>query len=466
MAFVDRRSELDALEREYARNQASFVVVYGRRRVGKTRLIGEFIRGKRALYYLASEESDSQNRDAFKGLVADFLGNALLRQARIDRWEDVFDVLVQAAQTGERLVIVLDEFQYLGKADPAFPSIFQRIWDASLSLCNVMVILCGSLVSLMRSQTLTYDSPLYGRRTAQIHLRQIPFRHYADFFPGKSMRELVELYSVTGGVPKYIELFEDAADVYEAIDRSVLNRDSFLYAEPNFLLQKEVAEVGTYFSAMKAMAAGSHRPSEIAAVLGVRQTSLARPLATLVELDLVRREVPVTERNPEKSKRGLYQVSDNFMRFWFRFVHPNMSYLESGHAQVARERVRANLVDGHTAYVYEDICREQVWDLAAADAWPFVPEKVGRWWAGSAEIDVVALSEGEASIVFGECKFWKGPVGANVLRELERKAEVVDWRAGARREFFVLFSIGGFTDELRELAAARNDVLLVDHSTD
>ena len=171
-----------------------------------------------------------------------------------------------------------------------------------------MVILCGSLISMMESQTLNYASPLYGRRTGQIRLKQIPFSFYSEFFPGKSRRELVEFYAVTGGVPKYIELFRDADDIYAAIEQNVLQRSSFLYDEPNFLLRNEVAEVGSYFSIIKAIAAGNRKLGSIASVLEQKQSNLSKYLKTLIDLDILEREVPVTEEAPEKSKRGLYKI--------------------------------------------------------------------------------------------------------------------------------------------------------------
>lgn len=249
MKFVDRSKEIAALEREYHREEASLVIIYGRRRVGKTELIRHFIQDKTALYFLATEESEAMNRHAFQQQIADFLESDLLREAVIDRWEIIFQQLVLAANE-KRLVIVIDEFQYIGKSNPAFLSVFQKIWDTLLSKANVMVILCGSLVSMMMSQTLNYDSPIYGRRTAQIRLRPISFAHYHEFFAEQMpMGELVKRYSLTGGVPKYIEMFKNSGDLTEAIRSSLLNPASYLFDEPNFLLQKEVTDVGSYKTA-------------------------------------------------------------------------------------------------------------------------------------------------------------------------------------------------------------------------
>ena len=369
---------------------------------------------------------------------------------------------IMDAKHDSKPVIVLDEFQYLGKAAPAFPSIFQRIWEEILKKQSVMVILCGSLISMMESQTLAYGSPLYGRRTAQIRLKQIPFAYYHEFFPGKTRRELIELYSVTGGVPKYIELFSESCDIYRAIQKCVLNRSGYLYDEPHFLLQQEVSEVGSYFSIIKAIAAGNHKLSAIAAVLEVKSTSLTKYLKTLMDLDILERRVPVTEENPEKSKRGLYKIKDNYLRFWFAFIYPNMSFIESGHSGIVMDKLRRGLTTNHIGFVYEDICQERMWELNANNAWPFHFSKLGGYWDAKNEIDIAALDPEGKNLILGECKYWKEPVGLNVLHALEAKACDVAWERDRRKVWYVLFSISGFSDELRNHAATRDDLLLID----
>lgn len=247
MTFVDRQKELTVLEKEFNRKEASLVIVYGRRRVGKTALLKEFIKAKRALYFLATEESEAMNRQAFQQVAADFLDDELLQSAQILRWEPIFKALVKEA-VHQRVVLVIDEFQYIGKNNPAFLSVFQRIWDTLLSQSNIMVILCGSLVSMMMSQTLRYDSPLYGRRTAQLKVCPITFSYYHEFFNTPLAKdELIERYSITGGIPKYIEAFSTTEDIQTALENNLLNPSAFLFDEPNVLLQKEVSEIGSYF---------------------------------------------------------------------------------------------------------------------------------------------------------------------------------------------------------------------------
>lgn len=459
--FVDREMEMETLQSEYEREGSALVILYGRRRVGKTTLISEFIKDKHALFFLCSEESEAQNRTAFKEKAAEFADNDLLRSADVKNWDVLFKAIMDAPHE-TKPIIVIDEFQYLGKANPAFPSIFQRIWEEILKDRSVMVILCGSLISMMESQTLAYDSPLYGRRTAQIRMKQIPFAYYHEFFPEKSRKELIESYAITGGVPKYIELFSESKDIYAAIQKCILNRSGYLYDEPHFLLQQEVSEVGSYFSILRAIAAGNTKLSAIASVLEVKPTSLTKYLKTLIDMDILEREVPVTEDKPEKSKKGLYKIKDNYLRFWFAFVYPNMSFIESGHSRIVMNKIRKNLVDNHIAYVYEDVCRERMWDLNAEEAWGFHFSKIGRYWDGNTEIDIAAIDPEGKNLILGECKYWHEPVGINVLVNLEKKADNVSWEKTNRNVWYVLFSAAGFTEELKALAAERSDVLLVE----
>ena len=457
--FVDRELEMETLQNEYERDGSALVVLYGRRRVGKTTLISEFIKDKKALFFLASEEAEAQNRNAFKEKVAEFIDSDLLRSADIKNWDVLFKAIMDKPFESKP-VIVLDEFQYLGKASPAFPSIFQRIWEEILKDRSVMVILCGSLISMMESQTLAYGSPLYGRRTAQIRLKQIPFGYYHAFFPNKSRKELIEMYAVTGGVPKYIELFSESKDIYSAIQKCVLNRSGYLYDEPHFLLQQEVSEVGSYFSIIKAIAAGNSKLSAISSILEIKSTSLTKYLKTLIDLDILEREVPITEENPEKSKKGLYKIKDNYLRFWFAFVYPNMSFIESGHSRIVMNKIRNSLVKNHIAFVYEDVCKERMWDLNAEGAWPFNFTKIGRYWDSKDEIDIVALDPEGKNLILGECKYWTEPVGVSVLRDLEAKTDSVAWERDNRKVWYVLFSASGFTDELIKEAESRTDLEL------
>ena len=376
--FIDRKKELEYLESEYQSKRSSFVVVYGRRRTGKTALLRHFAKDKPSLYFLATEESENENRNAFADIVAKHYNNSILASSKINDWEPVFDLI---AQQSEKQIVIIDEFQYIGRSSPSFISKLQAVWDNKLQYSNIMLILCGSLINMMYDQTLSYNSPLYGRRTGQIRLKQIGFEYYREFFPSLTEKELIERYSVTGGVPKYIETFSDKGDIFTAIEKNVLSEQSYLYEEPLFLLSKEVRDIGSYFSIIKTIASGRCKQGEIASALELKTTNLPKYLNTLIELDIIEREVPVTESNPEKSKMGLYKIKDNFIDFWFRFVYPNRSYLEAGYTDVVMNRLKNSFISNHAAFVYEEICRNvYMRRMAAEGVFGFLPDKIGRWW--------------------------------------------------------------------------------------
>lgn len=460
--FVNRAKELESLEKQYAATGSALVVVYGRRRVGKTALIAEFLkRHSDALYFLATEESEAQNLNYFKAQVAEFTGNELLTTAAVD-WLTVFKTLLEH-KTKTKKIIVFDEFQYIGQSNSAFPSVMQKIWDTLLKDANIMLILCGSLVSLMKSQTLDYSSPLYGRRTGQIRLKQIPFAHYHEFFEGWTNNDLLPFYAVTGGVPKYIETFRGYTDIYEAIEENVLNSQSFLYEEPFFLLQKEVSEIGSYFSLIKAIAAGNRKLADIAANLGLKQTGLTKYLKVLTDLDLIEREVPVTETAPEKSKSGLYRLTDNFITFWFKFVYPYRAYLEKGETKFVLSQIKKGFVQNYASFVFEDVCREKMWELSAANFWDFHFDKVGRYWGAKAgKIDIVALDSTGEDLVLGECKYTSSPKGLSVLHSLQEKADIMLKLTQTKNVQYILFSTAGFTQGLSDEAKQNMNIRLIE----
>ena len=459
LTLVNRDNELRFLENEYQANRSSFIVVYGKPRVGKTALISKFLESHPdSLYFLASVESEVQNLNAFKAQVAKLTGNSLMN----NDWTAFFQTLTDFP-TKTKKIIVIDDFPNLAKSNPAFPSILQKAWDTRLERSNVMLILSGSPIPLMRKLALDYSSPLYGRRTGQIRLRQIPFRYYHEFFDGRSDDELIPFYAVTGGVPKYIESFLGYKDIYQGIEGKILDADSFLYEEPYFLLQKEVTEIGSYFSLLKTIALGKRKLSEIASYLGLKQTNLPKYLKVLMDLDLIEREVPVTETFPEKSKNGLYRLTDNFLAFWFRFIYPNRPFVEKGESSYVLSEIKKGFIQNHVSYVYEDVCREKVWEFSFAHAWTFPIVKVGRYWGPlCGETDIVALDDSGHNLVVGECKYSSSPKGINVLRALQEKGEALRRYTNADHVEYILFNKGGFTVELAKEANDNPTIKLIE----
>lgn len=457
---MNRHDELRFLESQYSTAGSNLVIVYGRRRIGKTHVLKAFVQHKPALYYLATEEPERENLINFTHLVANFTQNTLLSRGADFSWDDVFTVF-RDYEPHTKKILILDEFQYLGKVNNAFPSVFQRIWDTVLKDSNVMVVLCGSLINMMESQTLSHNSPLYGRRTGQIRMKQIPFLHYGDFFPGMSERELIEYYAVSGGVPKYVEAFLGATGIYNSIEEHILTRQSYLYEEPLFLLEKEVSETASYFAIIKTIAQGNRKLGHIAAALAVPQTRLTKYLATLISLDLVERQVPITENYPEKSKKGLYFLTDNFIEFWFKFIYPYRSFIEMGDLEYVLNKIKADFVPSHVSHVFEKVCLEKLWQKNLRNELPFKALKIGRWWSGHEEVDLVGLNEDSKEVLFCECKYTEALVDDDVFYELVRKGRSVDWHRTERREFYALCSKSGFTARVIELAERRKDIMLI-----
>lgn len=458
-SFLGRKTELKKLSSEYKR-ESSFVVMYGRRRVGKTTLIKEFIKDKKALYFLSTSELEINNRNRFIKSIADFTGMPYLKNSNFDNWYDIFEIIVNY-QPEEKKIIVIDEFQYLVNANPSFTSIFQRIWDDILKDNNIMVILCGSYISMMTTQVLHYSSPLYGRRTCQMKLKPLKFTEIKEGFRNLRFNELVSLYAVTGGVPKYLEFFDNNLGFLENIKNEILDKNGFLYEEPTFLLQKEVRETMTYFSIIQTIADNNHKLSKIASALEVPATKLTPYIKTLMDLSLVEKRIPVTEKNPSKSKKGLYYIEDNFIEFWFRFVYPYKSQLEMENIQYVVDKIKNNLIDNHVSFVYEDICREQF--VNQSSELGFIISKIGSYWDSKVEIDIVAIDNDNKKLIVGECKYLNKPMKDSVFYNLIEKADSIKGYDDYDK-VYVLFSLNGFEDRIMNINKGRNDLILFDNN--
>ena len=465
MQFIGRVSELSTLNAEYNRD-SSFVVIYGRRRVGKTTLIKEFIKKKTAFYFLATEELESQGMKRLAGVVARTTKNTLLKKAVFTDWLDLFQVIADY-RPGEKKVLVIDEFPYLVKTNSAFPSILQNAWDEILKDSNVMLILSGSLIGMMQKHALSYDSPLYGRRTSQIRLAPLSF---TDVYAAQRMPfdQAVEQYAVTGGVPKYLEFFEGGRPVEEQLKYTVLSPNGFLYEEPNFLLKSESTTAVNYFSIIKAIADGSHKLGKIASVLGQETSSLTPYLSTLSNLGFIEKRTPITEKNPGKSRKGLYFIADNFIRFWFRYVYPYKGELELDNMQIVLDEMNKDFREKFVAFAYEDICKDIFAVLCRKGSIPFVPSRIDSYWLndydGDTEIDVMSVDNQNKRVFAGECKYHAKPVDAPVYFALKGKVENA---AEIRKAFpgyevvYGIFSKSGFTQRMLDIAKENSPILLI-----
>jgi hypothetical protein len=458
--FVNRIAELDLLDKRFASGRAELFVLYGRRRVGKTELLAHFCQEKRAIFFVSDLGSEMSLRAGLSRAVNAVLFGPDQMNAVYASWEDLFLALGRAAQT-ERLVVVLDEFPYLVNAHPPLASVLQRVWDQSLIKSQVMLILCGSYMGMMEEMVLGYRAPLYGRRTAQYLLEPLQFQDTRFFFPGYSPEDQVRAYAVYGGTPAYLVRLEANASLAQNIQDGILARGSFLYDEVRFVLQQELREPRNYFAVLEAIAAGKTRLNEIKQATGIE--GVIAYLDTLQQLHLIERRVPVTQTQPHKSRRGIYRLKDHYLRYWFRYVHPNRSQLERGGAGIVLNSQVLPQLDSFTGLVFEDICQQYFWRAGLSGILPFVPTRVGSWWRGAEEIDLVAMGTGEAMLV--ECKWTAQPVGVEILENLERKAELVQPELNERQVRYGLCSRSGFTAQVFDLVKHRKDLSLFDLPT-
>ena len=469
MKFLGREKEILGLEKEYARD-GGFVVIYGRRRIGKTTLIKQFIKSKTAFYFLATKEVESQSMKRFAGVIARTTGNSVMQKAAFSDWLDLFQAVADY-KPNEKKVLVIDEFPYLVKVNDSFPSILQNAWDEILKDSNVMLILCGSLISMMKKHALSYESPLYGRRTAQMRIAPLPFTTVYEN-QKLSFEEAAEQYSITGGVPKYMEFFSDVQPLYEQIKENVLSKNGFLYEEPNFLLTDEVQVLTNYFSIIKVIADGNHKLGTIAGILGLETSALTPYLKTLSELGFTEKQVPVTEKNAEKTRKGLYFISDNFLRFWFRYVYPYKGELELDNMQISLDELDKDFKEKFVAFAYEDICKEIFARLCSDKAIDFTPSKIGSYWlndkSGNTQIDVMAVDTVNKRLFAGECKYHNQPIDADVYFELVKKVDNSSEIKSAFKDYTVIygvFSKSGFTSRMTDISNSNPNLFLINETS-
>jgi AAA+ ATPase superfamily predicted ATPase len=449
--FVTRKLELQFLNEKWDTDQAQLIVLYGKRRVGKTELSVQFIKDKPHIYFLCERLAVSYQLKKFTETVAEYFKDEFLPADGFRDWETALKYL---AHKNERIVLVIDEFPYLADSDKSIPSAFQKAWDLYLKDSRVYLILLGSSISMMEKTVLSYKAPLYGRRTGQFLIKPFGFKELKEFFPSKSFEEILSVYSVVGGAPQYLNKFQ-GKNYLDAIEKEILRKGEPLYEEVEFLLREELKEPRNYFAILLAISLGKHKLSEIINETGFDKGIVSRYLSILDSIQITKKEIPVTEKVPEKSRKGIYRIDDNFVRFWFRFVFRNRSLLEENRIDKVILEVR-EAMPSLLAENYERIACEVFMDVLIAgrdEAYPLAGlEYCGRWWNKTGEIDLVAINSRTNEIIFGEVKWSNKPVGTNIYEELKRTSQAVDWGKQDRKEYFVLFSKSGFTPAMKAKA--------------
>lgn len=448
--MIDRQAESDWLRRHLEADETQVLVLYGRRRVGKTTLVTTVLDDMvvPSVYYLCDQRGSRANARAFGNRCAETLDDVA---PAVETFVDAFRYL--ATRIDGRCIVAIDEFSYLVEEDETIPSVFQTVIDDVLADTDISLVLLGSSISMMEEGVLSYESPLYGRRTGQWRLEPMTAGKAAGFLPSYDPTDTVRAYSVTGGVPAYLEQFDDDVDLLDNVEDHVLSKGAFLYEEPEFLLRQELREPATYMAILEAIAGGATRVSDIANEIDRPASSLSRYLQNLDRLALLERETPVTDPDG----RGVYRLTDHFLRFWFRYVPPNRSTLEQGRTEPVRQSIAETLPE-HTSWTFEEVCRQ----ATRMPAFPVACSRVGRWWYDELEVDVVGLDESTETLVLGECKWTADAVGTWLLDELETVEPEVRWQGTEREVVYALFGKSGFTADLEASVADREDVLLFD----
>lgn len=454
MKFVNRQSELTFFEKTWRLSGFHFVPVYGRRRIGKTRLVQEFIKGKKAVYFLADSVSETEQLKNLGRIAGEYFKDAILTDAGFKDWYQFFSYI---KEKHERFIIVIDEFPYLVGSNSAISSIFQKGIDEYLKKTNLFLILMGSSIGMMEKEVLFHKAPLYGRRTASMEVKEMSFNALKDFFPGRTFDELVKIYAVFGNVPAYIEKLNPKHDIFANIAELILDKGTFLYNEIEYILREELREPRNYFVILRAIAQGKRKLSEIINETGFEKSLVSRYLDILKGLRFVEKDIPVTEKIPEKSKQGLYRLHDRFFGFWFKYVFPNRSRLEIGRADHVLKSIKDSF-EHYVSTVYEDVCLDICKNLMADGLMQYT--LIGKWWSREEEIDIVALDEETKTAYFAECKWSNKKVGEDIYKDLARKSQLVDWHNDKRKNRFVFFSKSGFTPKMIEIAK-KEDILLV-----
>lgn len=454
MKFINREKELKSLRERWKSKKAEFFVIYGKRRVGKTELIKQFIKNKPSIYFLADKRNTREQLKELGEIVGNYFNDQILKSRGFVDWIEVFSYL--KSKIKKRIVFVVDEYPYLVENDPSTSSLFQKGWDEHLKFTKIFLILCGSSVSMMESEALIYKSPLYGRRTGQLLLNPLSFFESWQFFPEKSFDKFLSIFTITGGIPAYLLQFDPKKSVEENIKTKIFPKTEFLHNEIEFILKEELREPKNYLSILRAISFGKRKFGEIANETGLEKNILMKYLTTLMNLQLIEKEIPITEKTPEKSRKGIYKISDNFTRFWFQYIFPYKSYLEMDRYEEMIRKLRENfkLLEAHT---YEKVCQEILWKIRDK-IFPF--ERVSRWWDKNEEIDVVGLNENTKEIIFGEAKYSRKEVDVDVYFSLKKKSAFVNWNYGKRKEYYILFSKSGFTEKMKEVAKKENVFLV------
>lgn len=477
--FIGREAELRFLNDKYKEKKGQLLVLYGRRRVGKTETLREFCKGKPHVFFSCTQTTDRVQLYKFSAQLMKENIPAKKYISEFSDWERAFQAILELPYGEGKRLVVIDEFPYMCRGNKSIPSILQNLWDAEFKDSNVMIILCGSAMSFIEHELLAEKNPLYGRATGIYKMEKMGFYDAMKFFPDYSDRDKVLAYSVLGGIPHYLKQWDPGLPVAENIKQNILTKGCVLYSEVEFLLHQELRETPIYNSIIEAVALGSTKLNDISQKSLIEDTSKTSVyLKNLIELGIVEREFSVDAGIKEKANtnRGIYRLTDSFFRFWYAFVFANYSQLEDGDADGVYEYNVKPMLHEFASLTFEDICREFVKELQKRNELPFRYAKMGRWMGkttvrdeeaknglrvAETEVDLLGIGQGGKDYLVGECKFKGRPFGYAEYLDTAAKFTPLKQQANF---YYALFSESGFDERLADEAASKGVQLYTLHT--
>lgn len=469
--FIGREAELKFLNDKYEEDKGQLIVLYGRRRVGKTETLREFCKGKPHIFFSCTQTTDKIQLQKFsKQLLKEDIP-AKQYVSEFSDWEAAFRTILDLPYGKGKKLIIIDEFPYMCRGNKSIPSILQNLWDSEFKNRNVMIVICGSAMSFIEKELLAEKNPLYGRATGIYKMKEMGFYDAIKFFPNYSDYDKVLTYAVLGGIPHYLNQWNPKLSVAENIKRNILTKGSILYSEVEFLLHQELRETPIYNSIIEAVALGNTKLNAISQKSLIGDTSKTSVyLKNLIELGIVEREFSVDTGIKEKANtnRGTYRLTDNFFRFWYAFGFANYSQLEDGDVDGVYQYMIEPALHQFASFVFEDVCREFVREMQKKNALPFRYAKMGRWMGkttvrdkeaasglrvAETEIDLLCVRADAKEYLVGECKFKGTPFDYSEYLDVVAKLTPLKQNA---RFHYALFSENGFDKKIKEEADKGN----------
>jgi AAA+ ATPase superfamily predicted ATPase len=456
--FVGRGKELALLNQLCDSSKAELLILYGRRRVGKTRLLSYWLNTiqPRALFWTAEPSSQLDQLRSLSQTIANFRDpdSPPPTMFTYASWEQAFRELAQLAHE-ERLIVILDEFTYLLASDPAIAGTLQNLWDHVLKNANLFLCLSGSHIGMMERHILAYQAPLYGRATALLRLLPLWFGNTAQYFPKYSPEQRVTVYAMAGGIPAYWELFDPDMSLNANIRQQFLTPNRLLHDEPSLLLQDFISDTHNYVGILRALAFGYRTPKEIAGFTGLPETHIPAYLSKLIDTGFIERRIPVTA--PPSSRMGRHHIVDPFLRFYYRFLSQRQPQLAIGVSDKAMTEMNRHLSNFIGAHTWEELCREWLLRINDDEHLPFYPDQVGSAWTRKSQVDVVGYNSMEKTLILGECKWRSQAAGQKVLTELMAKTSEIVPKSGSWRIYYLGFSRSGWTQNAHAFADKFSD---------